>query len=316
MTQVFSINQILQVLPDINLVEAMEKAFVAYSQRLAEVPPVGELLFPENRGELHIKYGAIKGQKNFVIKVATGFYDNPRIGLPPFGGCMMVLSQTTGAVEAVLLEDGILTNHRTAAAGAVAAKHLAPPDIQTIGIVGAGVQAKLQAEYLRQVIDCRSVCLWARDPERASDAATAISGFGYEVSPVANLQELCTSCQLIVTTTPASQPLILSGMVQPGTHITAMGSDTPVKCELEPDLLGRADLVVADSLSQCRTSGEIHRALAGGFIQDSAIIELGKIISEEHEGRVSNDQITIADLTGVAVQDIAIATAVLERLSP
>lgn len=316
MTQVFSINQILQVLPDIDLVEAMEKAFVAYSQGLAEVPPVGELLFPENRGELHIKYGAIKGQKNFVIKVATGFYNNPKLDLPPFGGCMMVLSQTTGTVEAVLLEDGILTNHRTAAAGAVAAKHLAPSDIQTIGIVGAGVQARLQAEYLRKVTDCRSVCLWARDPESASDAAATLSDFGYEVSLADDVQHLCKSCQLIVTTTPASQPLIKSDMVQPGTHITAMGSDTPVKCELDPGLLGKADLVVADSLSQCRTSGEIHHALESGTISEAAITELGQIIAGENPGRSSQDQITVADLTGVAVQDIAIATAVLERLVP
>ncbi len=314
MTKVFTLDQILSVLPDINLVDAMEDAFVSYSQGLADVPPVGELLFPENRGELHIKYGAIKGHENFVIKVATGFYNNPQRGLSPFGGCMMVLSQTTGAVEAVLLEGGILTNHRTAAAGAVAAKHLAPSDIQSIGIIGAGVQARLQAEYLRKVTDCRSVCLWARDPESAGDAAAAISDFGYEVSLADDVQHLCKSCQLIVTTTPASQPLIKSGMVQPGTHITAMGSDTPVKCELDPGLLGKADLVVADSIAQCRVSGEIHHALENGTTSEPAIVELGQIITGEQQGRTSKEQITIADLTGVAVQDIAIATAVLERL--
>ncbi len=311
---VFTRDQIMAVLPQVDLVSEIADGFAAFSAGKVEVPPVGELLFPENRGELHIKYGAIKGDGRFVIKVATGFFDNPGLGLPPFGGCMLVLSQKTGAVEAVLLEEGELTNHRTAAAGAVAAKYLSPATVKGIGILGSGVQARLQAAYLRQVTDCRKVRLWARDAGKAQEAAADISSFGFDVSVATSVTEVCANSELIVTTTPATSPLIMNDMIKPGTHVTAMGSDSPAKCELDPALLFTANVVAVDSLMQCKGSGELHHALEAGLVDEVAATELGAIISGDSNGRTSNDDITIADLTGVAVQDIVIACAVYARL--
>ena len=289
--------------------------FQAYSEGRVTVPPVAELLFPDDHGELHIKYGAVKDDDVFVIKVATGFFNNPKINLPPFGGCMLVLSQKTGAVEAVLLEAGELTNHRTAAAGAVAAQYLAPQNIHGIGIVGSGVQARLQAAYLRQVTDCRKLTLWARDPVKAERAANDIASMGFDVNLPPNIQDVCSTSNLIVTTTPSKKPLITAEMVRPGTHITAMGADSPDKCELDPTLVGKADLVVADSISQCSTQGEIHHALEAGIITESDAVELGQIIADPPLGRKDDTQITIADLTGVAVQDIVIAKAIVAALT-
>jgi len=315
MTKVYSFSEIMAVLPQVDVIGEIARGFQAYSDGRVTVPPVAELLFPEDHGELHIKYGAIRGDDVFVIKVATGFFNNPQVGLPPFGGCMLVLSQKTGAVESVLLEAGELTNHRTAAAGAVAAQYLAPSDTHCIGIVGSGVQARLQADYLRKVTDCRKLTLWARSDGKAQEAANDISAMGYDVSLSSDVGSLCAASNLIVTTTPSKQPLVTADMISPGTHITAMGADSPDKRELSADLLAKADLVVADSLSQCLTQGEIHHAVAAGVLRETDIIELGHIIADPSAGRTDDNQITIADLTGVAVQDIAVAKAVMAKLT-
>ncbi len=314
MTQIYSLADIEAVLPKIDLVKEIASGFAAYSQGLVEVPPVGELLFPERNGEMHIKYGAIGGDDVFVIKIATGFFENPKLGLPPFGGCMLVLSQTTGQVEAVLLEEGVLTNHRTAAAGAVAAQYLQPASVTRIGIVGTGVQARLQALYLKQVNPCRAVTLWGRTKGAAEAAAVDIAAFGFEVRIAETVEELCDDCRLIVTTTPSGTPLLDAGMIRPGTHITAMGSDTPDKQEISADVIRMADLVVADSLDQCQSRGEISRALKAGAITVQEVSELGDIVANRKPGRRRDTDITVADLTGVAVQDIVIAKAVMQQM--
>ena len=314
MTCVYTRAQIDAALANVDVVSEVAQGFAAYSLGQVEVPPAGELLFPQNSGELHIKYGAIRGDDVCVVKLATGFYKNPDIGLPPFGGCMLVLSQKTGMVEAVLLEEGELTNHRTAAAGAVAASVLAPARVSEIGIVGCGVQARLQADLLRRVTGCRKLAIWGRSSDSVAQAATDISALGYQVTPVASLDDLCDRARLIVTTTPAENPVLTAAMIRPGTHITAMGSDSPEKNEIEPLVLDRADVVVADSLAQSERSGEVFQARKRGLLRNKQVVELGSVISDRSKGRGSDNQITVADLTGVAVQDIAIAKAVLSHL--
>ena len=314
MKYVYTRSEIDAVLPRGDVVEAIAQGFVAFSRGDVDVPPVGELLFPENSGEFHIKYGAIRGDDVFVVKLATGFFKNPAIGLPPFSGCMLVLSQSTGMVEAVLLEEGELTNHRTAAAGAVAAKALAPKKLAAIGIVGSGVQARMQAGYLRRVTDCRDLLIWGRDCDATKRAASDIEQLGYRVSIPASLSDLCERARLIVTTTAAEEPLLTLSMVKPGTHITAMGSDTARKHEIDPEILEAADLVVADSLAQSEYRGEIYQARKAGYLQQKKLVELGAVLSGQALGRTSDDQVTLIDLTGVAVQDISIAKAVLHEL--
>ncbi|MEO0383812.1 MAG: ornithine cyclodeaminase family protein [Pseudomonadota bacterium] len=314
MTQIVTLKEILPLIPKIDVVGEVERAFIAFSQGKVTVPPVGELLFPRANGEMHIKYGAIDDDDVFVIKIATGFFNNPAHDLPPFGGCMLVLSQTTGLVEAVLLEEGELTNHRTAAAGAVAAKALAPQAVERIGIVGSGVQARLQADYLRRVHPCRRLDIWGRSRPNAEMAADDIAKFGFEVETVDDIATLSARCQLIVTTTPTHEPLLTAEMIQPGTHITAMGSDTADKNELAMDLMRRADVIVVDSFAQSDERGEVYQTNKAGVAINGRTTELGRVLAGHEPGRTSDDEITIADLTGVAVQDIAIAKAVLAKL--
>lgn len=306
--------EIEAVLPGIDVVAAMERAFRVYSAGGAVVPPVGELLFRDPPGDAHIKYGYVTGDDVFVIKVATGFYDNPKRGLPPNSGLVLVFDAATGLPRAVLLDEGHLTNVRTAAAGAVAARHLARDRIGTIGVLGGGLQARLQAVHLQAVTPCRRVALWARRPDAADACAADLEQAGFAVETVATPAEVAARADLIVTATAATAPLLDAAMLRPGTHVTAMGSDTEDKRELAADVLARAGRVVADSLAQCRLRGEIHHALAEGAIDESAVVELGAVIAGTAPGRRSDAEITVADLTGVAVQDIEIAKAVLAGL--
>ena len=314
MAQVFKLDEILDALKDIDVVDVIAQGFKALSEEKVVIPPIGEMLFPDVDGELHIKYGAIKGDEDFVVKMATGFFQNPSIGLSPFSGCMMVFSQKTGHISSVLLEEGELTNHRTAAAGAVAAKCLAPKSVNMIGIVGTGVQSRLQALYLQKMTDCRNLVIWGRNKDKAELAAFDMQKMGYEANVIENLNDLCKVSQIIVTTTPATSPLLKLEMIAPGTHITAMGSDTSDKCELSPEILDLADIVAADSIEQAIQRGEISQALKAGKCNKDKLVELGSIIIDPSKGRTNDQQITIADLSGVAIQDIMIAKAVTDKL--
>lgn len=311
---VVDLDHIRAVLPRVDLLAAMERAFTAYSEGRAVVPPVGELLFDDPPGDAHIKYGYLRGDSIFVIKVATGFYRNAESGLPSNSGLMLIFDSSTGLPSTVLLDQGHLTNVRTAAAGAVAAKYLAPAKVERIGICGTGVQARMQLEQLASVTACRKVLVWGRSRDKAADYAGEMGRSGFDVEVASSPAAIGASCNLIVTATISEEPLLGPADIRPGTHITAMGSDTPLKNELQPALLARADLVVADSISQCRERGEVHHAIAAGLLDESRLVELGTVIARGGRGRPGEEAITIADLTGVAVQDIEICKAVLSAL--
>ena len=149
--------QILKTLKNINLLESIEKGFVEYSRGNSVVPPVGELLFEEPPGDVHIKYGYIKNQDNYVVKIASGFSENYKAGLSSSHGVMVMFDKNTGYLKCVLHDEGYLTNVRTAVAGSICAKYIAPSNINTIGIIGTGIQARMQLEYLKMVTDCREV---------------------------------------------------------------------------------------------------------------------------------------------------------------
>ena len=312
--RVITIEEIREVLPRLDPFAAMETAFSSYSEGQAVVGPVGELVFETPPGDVHIKYGYLKGDDYYVVKVASGFYDNPKLGLPSSNGLMLLFDQKTGAGLAVLLDEGHLTDIRTAAAGAVAARHLAPKPVERIGIIGSGVQARLQLGYLSGLTGCLRAVVWGRTPEKVERYRTEMEERGIEIEVAPSPADLASKCNLIVTTTPSKQPLLEAGSVEKGTHITAVGSDSPDKQELDPRILEKADLVVADSISQCVERGEISHALRKGLVRKDDLVELGRVISGSTEGRTSADQITVADLTGVAVQDIAITKAVYEAL--
>ena len=309
------INEILNTIDVRRIIGEIEDGFVAFSQGRVEVPPVGELIFEEPRGDVHIKYGYIRGDDYFVIKIASGFYDNARIGLPTGSGMMLLFSSTTGVPLCLLLDEGHLTHVRTAAAGAVAARYFAPRHIQCVGIFGAGVQGRMQLEYLRHVRDVREAVVWGVDHPELEKYKEEMEKRGFAVRTTMDAEEIAATCSLIVTATPSCKPLLRAEMIRKGTHITAMGSDTPEKQELDPAILKLADRVVVDSIPQCLLRGEAFRALKAGLIRRERLVELGTAIREPSRQRQSDDEITVVDLTGVAVQDIQISKCVWRAMS-
>ena len=310
--KIIRLKEIIEIVKSLDLIPAIENGFADYSSGRAIVPPVGELLL--DKGDVHIKYGYIQEDDFYVIKIASGFYENQSLGLPTGYGLMLVFSQKTGILVSIMLDEGFLTNIRTAVAGAIAAKYLAPKQVERIGILGTGTQARLQLEYLKHVVTCRKVLVWGRGEKQLAQYCSKMKNFDFEIETTTDTTDILRSCNLIVTTTPAQEPLLHLSDLHRGVHITAVGSDTPDKQELDSKILKQADRVVADSISQCLLRGEIHQSIKRGHLNENRLIELGNIITGKVNGRTSDDQITVADLTGVAVQDIKIAVAVYNNL--
>jgi ornithine cyclodeaminase len=301
--------EIEQLIQDIDIVAAMEEGFIAYSNENTIVPPVGELLFEAPKGEAHIKYGYIKNDDYYVVKIASGFYDNPKIGIASSQGLMLLFSQKTGQPIAILLDEGFLTDIRTAAAGALAAKYFAPKHISAIGIIGTGIQAKLQLQYLQKHTPCKTVWVWGRTAENAVKFKLDLAN-DFDIRIASTPKEVASHSNLIVTTTPSETPLLHLEDILPGTHITAVGSDTSHKQELSSNLVAKADRIIADSIPQSNSRGEIYRAIKDEKLSSKKVIELGKAIQDSSLQRINEQQISIVDLTGVAVQDMMIAKAI------
>ncbi|WP_206456109.1 ectoine utilization protein EutC [Aurantimonas marina] len=295
---------------DLAAVDAIEAAFAALATRAVAMPPILRLDIPEHRGEVDVKTAYVPGLSGFAIKISPGFFDNPKLGLPSVNGMMVLFSSTTGLVEALLLDNGYLTDVRTAAAGAVAARHLARSDARVAAILGAGVQARLQLRGLKLVRPIAEARIWARDLEKAEATAAALStALSIPVAAVSDARAAVAGADVIVTTTPSETPILEAGWLAPGQHVTAMGSDAEHKNEVDPALVTRADLYVADSLQQTRRLGELHHAIAAGLVSaDRAFPELGEIVCGRLSGRADAKALTFCDLTGTGVQDTAIAT--------
>jgi ornithine cyclodeaminase len=303
------------VLPEIDLLEEMRSGFIAYSNGECVIPPVGELILNDPApGEVHIKYGYVRGGDRYVIKIASGFPMNRELGIHTSNGMMILFNQRTGELEALLHDEGFLTDVRTAAAGALASCTMAPSSVTRIGIIGTGVQARMQLQQVTSALDCVQASVWGRNLEQVSNFVREFNDSGIEVEAAPDVRELLQSCEVVITCTSASEPLVLSEWVRPGTHITAVGSDTPEKQELDAALLGKADRVIVDSLDQGRLRGEVAHALRAGVLEERDVTELGTVLGDPSQGRSSDDQITVADLTGVAVQDLRIAEAVARLL--
>jgi ornithine cyclodeaminase len=300
---------------DADAVSVVEEAFRALAGGAVVMPPILRLDIKEANGEVDVKTAYVPGLESFAIKISPGFFDNPKIGLPSVNGLMMLLSAKTGLLEAALLDNGYLTDVRTAAAGAVAAKHLSREDSETAAIFGAGVQAGLQLEALLLVRPIRRARIWARDAAKAEAIATDLEmRLGIEVRALADPEKAVAGADIVVTTTPATTPILKADWISAGQHVTAMGSDAEHKNEVDPMLVGKADRYVADRLSQTRILGELHHAVAAGLADAEADFpELGAVIAGKAAGRNGDSDITFADLTGTGVQDTAIATLARRR---
>jgi len=309
-----TIDKIINEASHEDLITYIEKAFTAYSSHNAIVPPVGSLTFNDPPGDMHIKYGYVRDDAHYVVKIASGFYKNPALGLSSSNGLSLVFNQKNGVLETILLDEGSLTNIRTAVAGAIVAKYMAPKNVKAIGIIGSGIQARLQLKYLKNIVNCTKVIVWGIDSNALQSYKEEMSKEGFDIEIASESKRLVRECNLIITTTPSESAIIFADDIQKGTHITAVGADTHGKQELDMAILEKAGLIVVDSLKQCRAHGEIHKAVNAGLLDNHQIIELGDVVfSGGIPGK--DDDITVADLTGIATQDIQISNFVLNQLS-
>ena len=298
---------------DADVVDIIADAFSKLAGGQVIMPPILRMDMADKNGEVDVKTAYVPGLDGFAIKTSPGFFDNPKKGLATTSGLMTVHSSETGHVQAILLDNGYLTDIRTAAAGAVAARHMAPEEVSTLGIIGAGMQARLQAKAFCLARNVDRILVWGRDPDSAKKAAQDITRLtGKQASVSESLSAMVRDAQAIVTTTPARKPLIDKTMLHPGLHITAMGSDSEHKNEISPEVIAQAELFVCDKHEQSARLGELHHAIGGGLVpEDMPVIELGQLVSGLHPGRTEEDQVTICDLTGTGVQDTAIAVHAL-----
>lgn len=294
---------------DLATIDVVERAFAALAGGKVVMPPILSMAIPEANGEVDVKTAYIPGFDGFAIKVSPGFFDNPKLGLPSLNGLMVLFSAKTGLVEALFLDNGYLTDIRTAAAGAVAARHMAPEMVETAGVIGTGVQARLQIEAAHLVRPFKKLLVWGRDAKKAKACAADIAArLDIDARVETDPARLVEQSQLVITTTPSRSPVLMAAWLHPGLHITAMGSDQGEKNEIDPQALMAADAYICDRVSQCEALGELRSTLAAGLWQGSPPAELGQVITGTTTARKNGQDITVCDLTGTGAQDTAIAT--------
>jgi ornithine cyclodeaminase len=231
-----------------------------------------------------------------------------------------VFEARDGSPAAILLDEGAVTDLRTGAAGGVAARHLAPERVSTVAVVGTGTQARCQLDALAVVRPgFEHVRVWGRDRDRAAHCVGDLMARpslpeGCRFAVAESVEAALDGAEVVVTCTASREPLVRRAWLAPGAHVTAVGSDAADKRELEPEILGAADVLVVDSRVQCAAIGELHHALeAGAIASPMAAAELGEVAAGTHPGRTSSDQLTVCDLTGLGVQDVVAAALVLAR---
>ncbi len=281
-------------------VTAARRAFLALGADEVVQPAQFELL-PTSGGEVHIKGAYLSGSPVLTFKVATGGFPGAAAN-----GCTIVLDAATGAPRWILADEGMLTDMRTAAAGALATMSLARPDARRLLVLGTGGQAVAQIHAHRAALPNLAVRLWGRRADRAAAVAASVGA-----EAVTDLQAAVADSDIIVTATSSRRALVEAAWVRPGTHLSAVGSDTPGKQELAADLLSRAQPLVCDDLELASRAGELQHA--DDDIRARAVT-LSDVLAGRRPGRTSDAQISVADLCGLGVQDAAIAELVIARL--
>jgi len=242
-----------------DLIPIIENAFIQLSNGNTTMPPILRLDIKEYHGEADVKTAYIKGLDSFAIKVASGFFNNPSIGLPTSSGLMILLDSKTGLLKAVLLDKGYLTDIRTAIAGSIASKYLSNENSTTVAIIGTGMQARLQLSSLCLVRNITHVNIWGRDESKIDKYIEDMKNFrDFKLVKCSSAESAVKESEIIITTTPSNSPLILNQWLQSGQHITAMGSDAEHKNELDPEIILSCNCYVPDNLDQTRILGELN----------------------------------------------------------
>ncbi|KAL1510302.1 hypothetical protein AB1Y20_006622 [Prymnesium parvum] len=324
---VFTLEQIQKELPPPHaLLSLLADSFVLFSQGQVVLAPPSHLSFAAAgiNADCCVKFAYAVGGALWVGKVAAGFYDNPAAGLPSSCGLMLLFDQKLGVPRGILLERGFLTDLRTAYAAALTARALAPRAARAVGLIGAGTIARLLLDVLPLATQCRALVVWARREAAAEELCALARRAGWEAAAAASPARVLAECDLVFTCTPSRAPLLTAADLRArgeghALHLCALGADAEGKQELEPALVARAELLVADSKAQCLAFGELSHALRAKLVRedDARLIELGELLSSRvalQRGDHTDTRFTLADSTGIGASDLAIAQAVYANL--
>ncbi|HLM35273.1 MAG TPA: ornithine cyclodeaminase family protein [Gaiellaceae bacterium] len=288
------------VSPD-DAVEAVRRGFVAYASGDWKMPPK---VYVTNYPTGDFRAMPAIGAGHALLKWVTSFPDNPRRGLPTVSGVVLISDATDGSLRAVL-DAASVTALRTGAAAVLAAETLGRSEPRSCAVVGAGVNGRAVARTLHT--RGRRVVLWDVDLERAQTVAREVGG------EVAGSLDAALGCDVVVTVTPGHEVLLREGSLLPGQHVSLMGADGPNKSEVAPVEVARCH-VFCDDWEQASHGGELQHAVERGLLERADITELGDVLVGRATGRRSDEEITLFDSTGLAIQDLAVALAALERL--
>jgi ornithine cyclodeaminase len=290
------------------IVDLMRDALIAQSRGECETPMPMHLDIAGEQAEVHMKSSYRRGGRYFALKVASTFPANIARGLSTGNGLMLLASAETGEPVALLADAGHLTDVRTAAASAMVARELGRKD-RALGIVGAGVQARLQAQMHAAILPLDEIWIWGRNPERTEECLRDLRALlpDATVAIATSPARVAEHARLIVTCTASRAPLLFASDVRPGTHISAVGSDGPGKQELDPRILQDAALLLTDSRRQCEKMGELQHAPT----ESDRAREIGDFCLDPVA--VDPYAITVCDFTGLGVEDLYIAEYCYER---
>lgn len=278
------------------------------------------VMFPADtpaEGDVYVKTGTLRGRDIFIVKVAPWFERNTRDGEAQ-GGFVAVFDSQTGHTRAILNDEHYLSDIRTAAAGALAARLFAPATVQTAAVLGTGVQAYWQSLALHHERPFERLLIWGRDATKAAAIshrlAPRLPGVRFEV--VADIEPTVRAADVLITATLAREPIVLGRWLQPGQLVIAVGADDPTKCELDAEALLRARVFV-DARETAAANGDVHRAISAGHTLDQIVTaELGEVVAGRAPRRLSAHDITIAKLVGIGAQDLVAVEVGLRKLQP
>jgi len=296
-----------------NALELVEKAFREKGLKRVQMPPKSYLSFRKFNGDLRVMPAYLEGLDETGVKIVNVHPDNPeKYGLPTVMATILLVDPKTG-VPICIMDGTWITAMRTAAAAGVATKYLAGKDSKAVGVIGAGHQSPFQLDALHEVVKVESVRVYDKrkgEAERLAEEMGTKLGLNMEVAR--DIEKVVKGADILVTVTPVREPIVKNEWIAEGTHINAIGADAPGKEELEPEILKRAKVVV-DDWEQTSHSGEINVPLSRGIITEADIhAEIGEIVAGAKPGRTSEDEITVFDSTGLAIQDIITAWHVYE----
>jgi ornithine cyclodeaminase len=318
--RIIYLEQIEPLVTTENAIAAVKTCLIDYAAGDLQCPDPMQILFNETGelfGDCHVKAAYGSKYPFFVIKVASGFYHNHEKGLPVNNGMSLVMSSETGAPMAILDDHGWLTSQRTAAAGALAAGLKPVSKDATLGVIGTGHQAELQALAICAHLGLSSVLIFGRDQDKAKTLQALLSNKGLNVKLAASVKTLCHESAIVVTTTPATSAVIKADDIPESLHIVAVGTDSPGKSEICPNVFAKAHAIVTDDHQQCLGHGDFGNAVKSGQINENTDMALGELLAlDTTHSAFLKEGISIVDLTGLGVQDLAMATLIMNEIMP